>query len=245
MSVRAGWAAGSDGIYYNQAMVEHVTKDWILDITVNDVLLGEGMDPHSSRARRPALVQAAQRALELGPALIHPTALIRDVSVREQRHEHILLDGGTLSGPLVARHLAGAQHVAAVICTIGPELEAEVNRMFGDDPVLGLALDGFGNAATELLEQQICGQIGKRAQAEGLTASTPLSPGVPEWPVEIGQPQIFALVDAASAGIQITPGGMMIPKKSVSFVVGIGPEMTRTDPCEICSLKEMCRYRHA
>jgi hypothetical protein len=38
---------------------------------------------------------------------------------------------------------------------------------------------------------------------------------------------------------------MMIPKKSISFVVGIGPDMSRDDFCELCSFNERCRYRHA
>ncbi|HEX7620781.1 MAG TPA: hypothetical protein VF359_06230, partial [Anaerolineales bacterium] len=113
------------------------------------------------------------------------------------------------------------------------------------DPLLGIAFDGLGNAAVEILGQQVCRRIGERAEAAGLTTSTPLSPGEPEWPVEVGQPQIFALVDPSQVGIKLTSGGMMIPKKSISFVVGIGPEMARTDLCDLCSLRERCRYRHA
>jgi len=97
----------------------------------------------------------------------------------------------------------------------------------------------------EILGQQVCGRIGVQAQSFGLTTSSPLSPGEPEWPVDIGQSQIFTLLDPSQAGITLTSGGMMIPRKSISFVVGIGPEMTTTDLCDLCSLRERCRYRHA
>ena len=63
--------------------------------------------------------------------------------------------------------------------------------------------------------------------------------------MELGQPQIFALVDPSKAGVKLTSGGMMIPKKSVSFVVGLGPEMSQANMCSVCSLKETCRYQNA
>jgi hypothetical protein len=221
-------------------------RDFDLSLEVDDVLRGQGADPVTMRTRRPALVEAAERALGEGLGKIHAAALVREVKVIEQRHERILLEGGAvLTGPLVARHLGGAVLVAAVICTLGPELEAHTARLFAEDPLLAMALDGLGNSAVEVLGQQVCGRIGARAQAEGLQTSTPLSPGSPEWPVEVGQPQIFALVEAAQAGIQITKGGMMIPQKSISFVAGVGADMAQTEPCEMCSLKEICRYRNA
>ncbi len=220
-------------------------NDFDLNLDVNDVLRGQGADPEAMRRRRPALVQAAERALAEGRSKIHPVALVGEFHVIELRHERILIEGGTaLTGPQVTRHLGGAKRIAAALCTIGPVLETFAARLMGEDPVLALAFDGLGNAAVEQVGQQVCGRIGEWAQAKGLHSSTPLSPGNPEWPVEIGQPQIFALLDAEKAGIQITAGGMMFPQKSISFVTGIGSSVAQTHPCEICSLKEICRYRN-
>ena len=217
-----------------------------LAFTVDDILRGQGMDPETVRTRKPILAEAADRARTEGPGLVHPVALIREIIVREHRHKRILFENGaTLTGPLVTRHLGGAERVAAVICTIGPELEQAATRLLNEDPTLAMALDGLGNAAVEILAQQVCEQVREQAQAEGLQASTPLSPGAPEWPAEIGQPQIFSLVETARAGIQITSSGMMIPKKSISFVVGIGAKMSQADLCEVCNLKETCHYHHA
>jgi cobalamin-dependent methionine synthase I len=133
--------------------------------------------------------------------------------------------------------------VAAAVCTIGPELEKLASAQ--EDLVLALALDGLGNAAVETIAQQVCQRLGEQAQTAGLEAGTPLSPGEPDWPVEVGQPQVFTLVNAEAAGVRLTEGGMMVPKKSVSFVLGIGQNMDKTDACELCSMNERCRYRHA
>jgi hypothetical protein len=64
------------------------------------------------------------------------------------------------------------------------------------------------------------------------------------WPVEQGQPQIFDLLNAGEIGVQLTESMMMIPRKSLSLVLGVGRELIaggRT--CDYCSMKETCRYR--
>ena len=222
-----------------------VSADWIISVTLDDILRGQAANPAIVRAKKPNLLAVAERALIEGQKLLHPVTLTQFHAVTEHRHERIGLEGGLrLTGPLVARELAGAVRLAAVTCTIGGELEKSAARQFDRDPLFALALDGLGNAAVEILAQKVCSQIGETAQRDGLSASTPLSPGSPEWPVEIGQPQVFALVDINQAGIRLTSTGMMIPQKSISFVVGLGNEMARTDLCSLCSLNETCRFRH-
>jgi hypothetical protein len=188
------------------------------------------------------LVSTAAAALQLGLPNLQPAAAIYEAKIIEHRHDQILLDGGEkLTGSLVARHLAGAERVAAVVCTIGPELERLATAQEG--VLQALAVDGLGNAAVEALGQQICLRIGERAQAAGLETSAPLSPGEPDWPVNVGQQQIFSLLAPGPAGVRLTEGWMMIPMKSISFVIGIGPHMEQADLCELCSMKDRCRYR--
>jgi hypothetical protein len=220
--------------------------DFELVLSSDDVLRGEGADPAIARSKKPAMLNAASLALNEGRPRLHPAAMIHKSKVVDHRDELILLeDGKELSGPLVSRHLAGAQQVVLALITIGSELEEHTSSTMAKDPLLSLALDGLGTSAVEILGEQVCLRIGKQAEVVGLTASTPLSPGEPDWPVEIGQPQIFSLLDPARVGIKLTSGGMMVPKKSISFVVGIGPDMSRDDFCELCSFNERCRYRHA
>ena len=224
----------------------NVITDLHLSLSTDDILRGQGLNSELIHVRKPALLAAAKRAYSRGLSLIHPKALTREIAVLARRHDRILLkDGLSLSSPVVMRHLGGALRVVGSICTIGQELEESVTNLLESDPQLALALDGLGNAAVEMLAQQVCADIGKKLQDRGLKVSTPLSPGSLEWPVEIGQPQIFSLLEPARVGIKLTTGGMMIPKKSISFVLGIGYEMAQSDMCEICSLKETCRYRYA
>jgi hypothetical protein len=223
-----------------------LVQDFELSLNVDDILRGEGTDPDKVRPRRPALVKAAAIALEEASSRVHPAALINRIKVSEHRHERILLQGGAeIANSLVAHHLAGAEQIIIVVCTIGKELETYTSSQMKVDPLLALALDGFGNAAVEEISHQVCAQIGEQARAQSLTASTPISPGLPEWPVEVGQPLIFSLLEPVRIGITLTSSGMMVPNKSISFVLGIGHDTIQTDLCDLCNLRERCHYRHA
>jgi len=229
-------------ITYNQFIMGRL-KNWNISLTKDDILRGQGADPQIVHFRKPSLLKAAERALIEGLGFIHPMTLTVENKVQEHRHERIfLVDGAVLTGPLVTKHLSGAQRVVAAVCTIGPELEEATSQLFNNYPLYALALDGLGNAAVENLAQQVCRKIVERVVSEDLQASSPLSPGNPEWPVEVGQPQIFSLLEPSTVGVSLTSAGMMTPKKSVSFVVGFGPKMTQAKMCSFCSLKETCRY---
>ncbi len=223
-----------------------IWDDFEISLEVDDILRGEGADPLSIRSRRPALVKAAVTALDVGIKYLHPKAITEVVDVVKHVHERVILvGGGELTGTAVARCLSGAEQVILAICTIGPDLERYAHSELEVNPALGLALDGLGNAAVELLARMVCNRFGEQAQVEGKMISSPLSPGDPEWPVEIGQPQLFSKIDADRIDVKLTSGGMMVPKKTISFIAGIGIEMTQLDACSGCSFFEKCVYRHA
>ena len=116
--------------------------------------------------------------------------------------------------------------------------------LFAEDPALGVALDAFGSAAVDLLGIAMCQRVDEQAEAEGLQTTVPLSPGLVGWPVASGQRQIFSLLDAAPAGVSLTEGYMMVPKKSTSMVIGIGPDVEHAgESCDYCSMAATCRYR--
>jgi hypothetical protein len=131
-----------------------------------------------------------------------------------------------------------------MVGTIGSGLETLSSSMLQSDPALGLALDGLGSSAVEALVEAACGRFAHEAEADGLKAGIPLNPGIETWPLEKGQVQIFALIDPAQIGIEVTSAGMMYPQKSLSAVIGIGEEI---DPagrvCDFCSLRDTCRYQ--
>jgi hypothetical protein len=216
-----------------------------LDFDVDAVLRGQGAEPGAIRKRSPRLVELAQRALEEATPLLEPRTLYLELGVEQLRHERLTLDdGGKLSGKLIAEHLAPARQVILILCTVGDALEAQANRVSQDDLVYGLALDGVGSAAVEALANAACKHFEDRALELGLQSSIPLSPGMVGWPVDVGQPEIFEILKPAQVGVRLTEYGLMMPRKSLSMVLGLGEVMkTGGRTCDYCAMRETCRYQ--
>lgn len=236
-------ARSRPGTMGNERM--ELRRDWTLALDVDAVLRGQGADPAVIRARRPALLALAERALAAGLPQLAPATLSRRVVVQEFSHERLVLAGGAaLTGPLVARQLAGAGEVFVCLLTIGPALEQWSSAAFATDPGYALALDGLANAAVTALTEAVCACLAAQVAAEGLRTTIALSPGLEGWPVDVGQPQLFALLEATQVGVALTPEALMLPRKSGSFVMGIGPAVDRAgEPCDYCSQRATCRHR--
>jgi len=211
---------------------------------VDMVLRTLGAHPELVRRRRSSALGVAEQAIAAGRSLLAPVVVTERFQVREFRHERLRVGHGHLSGPLVAEHLHAARCVVLAICSIGPALEEAASQCFAEDPALALGLDAFGSAAVDLLGQAMCQMVDERANAEGERTTVPLSPGLVGWPVASGQRQIFALLDAGPAGVRLTDGYMMLPKKSTSMAIGVGANVEHAgDSCDYCSMAATCRYR--
>lgn len=216
-----------------------------LDFDVDGVLRGQGADPAAIRSRSPRLVEIADRALEDGRALLEPHILYRELDVEVLRHERLVLGGGfSLTGKLISEHLGSAERVALILCTVGETLDSRVEEVFKNDGVYGLALDGVGSAAVEALANAACKYFEDQATEGGLQSSVPISPGMVGWPVEVGQPEIFSILEPAQINVSLSKYGLMTPRKSLTMVLGFGLTMqTSGKTCDYCAMRATCRYQ--
>lgn len=229
-----------------------VLNHWELQLNVDEVFRAQGADPVVLRQRRPALIASTKKAIDLGSSLLHPKVLYEQYAVvkftheRLELHPHSSINGNShLSGKLIAQHLARAQSVIVMVCTIGSELDDGVSSLFKVDPLVAVALDGVGSAAVEMLAIQACNYFESQAKMDGLKTTMPLNPGMVGWPVEEGQPQIFTLLDSDEIGVSLTESCMMTPNKSLSMVLGVGNDVSATgSSCDYCSLKGVCKYQN-
>jgi len=57
--------------------------------------------------------------------------------------------------------------------------------------------------------------------------------------------KLARIIDFSKAGVTLSENCMMIPKKSISAIVGIGPKQLFSNiksPCAVCNMK-VCGYR--
>jgi hypothetical protein len=136
---------------------------------------------------------------------------------------------------------------AVGLVTIGPDLEAEVDRLnHGGELLDALLLDAIGSAGAEAAADALDRIVCEEATALGLHAGRRFSPGYGRWGVE-HQEQLLGHVPAAEIGVTLTPGMMMIPRKSVSFAVRYLDHPPRKREgrhrCSTCERRETCAFR--
>ena len=223
-----------------------VIRDILLSLKTRDVLRRQGFRGQSKiRPEIKILILELLASVEsthlLEPAAayeIHPTT---EMSQRQSSSECKAVVQVLSLPPL----LAEAKELAAAVCTIGPKLENQATDYFSrGEPLRGVLLDGIGNAAVDSLTKEICKLITGEASSRGYQASSPISPGMPGLPIA-EQWHLLKLVPAGEIGVSLTASGIMVPRKSASMVIGIGPQMTtwtRAEVCAHCSLRKTCPY---
>lgn len=218
-------------------------KDWKLNLTEDHILRAQGIDPAVVRQRRPAVLEIATRALNEGLQLLEPQLAYREYIPERVTHNAIHLNGRRLSGSLVTGELKNSRAVIVCVCTAGDHLGNYARSVFDTDPALYLALDALGSAAVEVLIAESC-LFFENNHPAGKNVSRPIGPGMQDWTVQEGQPEIFSLVDAGSIGVSLGASMLMEPLKSASFVIGISDTPFQAGSvCDFCTLQDTCKYR--
>ena len=169
---------------------------------------------------------------------------IRDIDRVED--SDIYVEGSIVfHGEVVARLLEKCDKVALFVATIGSHLGEVANQLAEDGLIVqAYTLDAIGSDAVEQLSQSVQDLITKSVRSIGLVTSRRYSPGYCDWDIS-QQDMLFRAVNGESIGIQLTEDNLMVPEKSISGIIGIGPinsDIKDYNPCETCS-KQDCPGR--
>jgi len=137
--------------------------------------------------------------------------------------------------------LERCSQVAIFLVTIGKYLEDTSFQLAKDGRVLqATVLDAIGSVAVEKVAGFVHAKIGEIVKTEGHVTSRRFSPGYCDW--NIGQQQmLFYALTGNAIGIRLTGECLMIPQKSISGIIGIGPSNANVenyDPCKTCRKKD-------
>ena len=226
-----------------------VIRDIPLSLKTKEILRREGISDYSKV--KPEIISVLQELLATlnEEHLLEPAIAYEFYAITQVSHDRLSLENNAvLHGSLLPSVLSSAKELAAVVCTIGSALEKRATDYFSRNETLrGLLLDGIGSAAVDSLIQEVCKLIAQEASSSGYQASSPLNPGMADFPIS-EQWQMFQLVPSEEIGVSLTSLGVMVPLKSVSMVIGMGPEMpswTHAEVCTRCTLKKTCHYSQA
>ncbi len=156
-----------------------------------------------------------------------------------------LVVGGTFFklDKIVTGQIKKSTQAALFVATIGPEMEEWSRRLLkGEDPALGYIGDVAASTAAEAVTNTLHDHIRDKMQSLGLNITNRYSPGYCNWSVA-EQHLLFSLLPEDFCGVTLSDSALMHPIKSVSGIIGIGPDVKWKDYiCDRCGVKD-CTYR--
>jgi len=223
-----------------------VVRDIPLSLKATEVLRRQGLRKGARvRSEIGLLIREVLSSLKKS-RLVEPAAAYEYYAVRSMSGSQILLEGDkAIRGQLLPAIFPEAKKLVPVVITIGPKLEQQVTEYSRSGETLrGMILDGIGSAAVDSLVPAVLRLVDSEVSYRGYQISSPVNPGMPGFPLT-EQWNLLGLVKADEIGVGLTASGVLVPRKSTSMVIGIGPQMTKwtqAEVCARCSLRETCHY---
>ena len=149
-----------------------------------------------------------------------------------------LTDSIILESQVISSLCKRCDELAVFITTIGSHLEEMVDFLSENGLVLqATVLDAVGSGAAEQMAGFIEDKIRNVAKLHNQRTSRRFSPGYCDWNVN-QQETIFKILNDDTAGVSLTDECLMIPRKSVSGIIGIGDRNSGVEdynPCFTCT----------
>ena len=177
---------------------------------------------------------------------------VREVRPRMAERRFPLAPDGSLAGTSmtpkgndVRAILAPCREAVLLAATLGAESEQLLLRMQAKDAAQALLLDAVLSAAIEAVldarEEALRGELA----AQGRYLTDRFSPGYGDMPLAQTREICEVLGAQRAIGLTVSAGGVMIPRKSVTAILGISdvPVARRPAGCEGCAARETCALR--
>ena len=155
---------------------------------------------------------------------------------------------GTIFAPLgraVCRLLDGCDGAVLFAATLGVQSEWLLLIEQAKSTVQALVLDAVLSAAIEQVCDQAFEFIGDLLAQEGRYPTRRFSPGYADMPISQTQEICSVLEAEKRIGLTVSSSGVMIPRKSVTAIIGVSKEKndTYTKGCADCSKRADCTAR--
>lgn len=226
-----------------------IIKDIKLEINKEEVLRYQGYSKKKVKKPNQNILRITEEEINRGYSLFEPQGIYSLIKIKSFASEgRIDFEGGYAFRFLkpIIEQLKGANHLLVGVVTIGDLLENKVSELFSQEEYpRALALDAVGTVAVEDFSRKVRKLARQEVIEQGFKTSRHFSPGYGGW--EVSQQEIiFKSISADNIGVRLTKGCMMVPQKSLSWVIGVGKEVIISSEegnnCENCQSK-CCNYK--
>ena len=161
-------------------------------------------------------------ACEEALVLIEPRSIWQEYGYDAVR-QMIFADGEEIhiAGKSIGKHLAGCEKVIALAATVGETIENEVTAKFDrGEYTAATLLDAAATAAVEQVADETEKAVRRVAEPQGFLMRRRFSPGYGDWQLA-EQRNMVRLCRAAEIGIALSSSLMLMPRKSVTAIIGL------------------------
>lgn len=160
-----------------------------------------------------------------------------------------LVEGTCFKSPKLAKALANAQAICCFMATIGPVVDAEIQRLmrrrrYADAYVL----DAIGSTSAENVVEQFYQRMARRQKDKNAGVTLRFSPGYCDWPIQQQRPLFKLFDDMDTPDVALNESCLMSPRKSVSGLFGLLPPGVNGvnptyNPCDTCNRRDCMARR--
>ena len=158
---------------------------------------------------------------------------------------HISGTSLTLEGSDILKHLEDCSEAILMAATLGPNVENVLMRTQVLDMAQALIMDSCASTAIENVCDNLESELRTEIEKEGLYLTDRFSPGYGDFPITQQRCFCEVLNTQRRIGLAVSASGIMIPRKSVTAILGISPvpRKRRSSGCANCNLFFTCQIR--
>ena len=180
-------------------------------------------------------------------AFLHPSFcfFVKYGSLDLQENTLTIGDTTLSVGKIIARQLRGAAAYAFFVCTAGTDFEAYQRRLMKEgDMVRVFIADALGSVIAEKVADRMEESLQMSIDKLGWKHTNRFSPGYCSWHVS-QQQLLFPLFGITEpCGVRLSDSSLMTPIKSVSGVIGVGPDVRHLAyTCGLCDFEKCYKRR--
>ncbi len=186
-----------------------------------------------------------QNAAELIKKYMQPRMVKKICSL--DRSDGISLTGTCLK--LEGKAIVALLHdcdICVIFCaTVGGDIESLIRKWQIKDLAFAAMLDACASSAVESLCNSVENEIFEEYAAKDCFLTDRFSPGYGDLPITIQKDFCSTLDTSRRIGVSVSESGIMIPRKSVTAIIGISKkeQKHRLSGCKDCILISNCKYR--
>ncbi len=164
----------------------------------------------------------------------------------ERKNDELFLLGSTLvlEDIDIINHLSASKKCIVLAATLGIEVDSRIAYYSRFDITKGLIMDACATTAIENLCDELQTKIMEKALEDNLHITNRYSPGYGDFSID-NQGTILNVLEAyKQIGLSVTESNIMIPRKSVTALIGLGENATLSskNKCKSCKNTD-CSFR--